>query len=116
MPSFENPATSSVNHFLLCGAEPFGRPLLPQGFVLFVAQMICSCLKSNCFSSATLSRIHLVTSCSTHMCSRQRVMRHLALAIKQFITDGCRVSVPVLLHREEDDVRLAKPEPAGTAP
>ena len=43
-------------------------------------------------------------------------MRHLVLAIKQFIADGRRVSVPVLLHREEDDVLLAKPEPAGTVP
>lgn len=67
---FSNQAASSVHHFLLCDTEPSGRPLLPQGFVLFVARVIGLLFKKDIgFPLEPLVLLVGVSSCGEHVCS-----------------------------------------------
>lgn len=65
---FSNQAASSVYHFLLCDTS--GRPLLPQGFVLFVARVIGLLFKKDIgFPLEPLVLLVGVSSCGEHVCS-----------------------------------------------
>lgn len=65
---FSNQAASNVHHFLLCDTS--GRPLLPQGFVLFVARVIGLLFKKDIgFPLEPLVLLVGVGSYGEHVCS-----------------------------------------------